>query len=349
MRSHLPAVVLAVAAAAVGAGDAVAPTALGPRTVRLTYEARVTPPEETHVLELWLPLPREDDQAVLELRLSGTAPATVVHLAPAGDRAAYLRVVAPKGAVVLTEDALVSRREVRTLVGASRATPADIDRAVYSAELAASSTGIQINDEVRAIARRETAGKPTLVAKARALYDWVFAHMQYDKSVPGWGLGDIPYCLKVGKGNCTDFHTLFIALARASGIPARWNMGFPFAYGDDKADGPREVEVKGYHCWAEFYAPDAGWVPVDVSEARQHPELKDYFFGGLFGDRVLFTRGRDIALEPDGVGSRLNYFIYPVARADGRDIAGVEWKFHYTDGADGTVEMRQGERMLRAG
>ena len=78
-----------------------------------------------------------------------------------------------------------------------------------------------------------------MTAKARALYDWVWDHMQYDKSVPGLGLGDIPYCLKVGKGNCTDFHKLFIALARASGLPARWNMGFPLAYEDGTPGGPR--------------------------------------------------------------------------------------------------------------
>jgi hypothetical protein len=72
-------------------------------------------------------------------------------------------------------------------------------------------------------------------------------------------------------------------------------------------------------------------VPVDISEARKHPELKDYFFGGLSGNRVLFTRGRDLLLEPDDGGKRLNYFIYPVARADGRDLGGVEWTFRYTD------------------
>src|SRR5262249_32201689 len=55
-----------------------------------------------HVDHLWQIVRRPGARRpVLELRLSGTAPATVVHLAPAGDRAAYLRVVAPKGAVVL--------------------------------------------------------------------------------------------------------------------------------------------------------------------------------------------------------------------------------------------------------
>src|SRR5437867_2994352 len=232
--------------------------------------------------------------------------------------------------VTPTETATVSRREVRAPLAASHASPADIDVATYAAELDSASRVIRIDDEVRAIARRETAGTPTVVAKARRLYDWVYDHMQYDKSVPGWGLGDVAYCLKVGKGNCTDFHTLFIALARASGIPARWNIGFPLAYGDGTAGAPQEV--KGYHCWAEFYAPGAGWVPVDISEARKHPELKEYFFGALSGNRVLFTRGRDLVL--DGRGKVLNYLIYPVARADGKETSGVEWKFSYRDVPD---------------
>lgn len=309
--------------------DVIVPTALGPRTVRFTYETTVTPPAGTHVLEVWLPLPREDDQQVLAVALGGARGATVVRL-PSGDRAAYLRVDDPSGPVTVRETATVARREVRAAPAASRATIADVDPAAYAAELA-STPAIVVNDEIRAIARRETKGKRTVVEQARALYDWVFDHMQYDKSVPGGGLGDIPYCLKVGKGNCSDFHSLFIALARTSGIPARWNMGFPLAYGDGRAAPAADAPIRGYHCWAEFYAPGAGWVPVDISEARKHPELKDYFFGTLSGNRILFTRGRDVLLEPDGTGKRLNYFIYPIARADGADVAGVAWSFRYSD------------------
>jgi transglutaminase-like putative cysteine protease len=242
-----------------------------------------------------------------------------------------VRVVDPQHPVTLTQTGVVQRGEVRAPVGASAARLGDIDAAAYAPELA-STPVILINDEIRAIARREAGSRPTVAAKARALYDWVYDHMQYDKSVPGYGLGDIPYCLKVGKGNCTDFHSLFIALARTSGIPARWNIGFPLAYGDGTGGDGTMQPVQGYHCWAEFYAPGAGWVPVDISEARKHPELKDYFFGGLSGNRVLFTRGRDLLLEPDGSGTRLNYFIYPMARADGVEVKS-EWTFRYADGA----------------
>ena len=317
--------------ASVASADELGPAALGPRTVRFTYEARIAAPDGAHLLELWLPLPREDDQSVLDLRVAGSSAPTVVRLTPSGDRAAYVRVADPKGVVTVSETATVSRQELRTTPSASRGVLRDIDPAVFAADLA-STPFVQVNDEIRTTARRETANAKTVPAKARALYDWVFAHMQYDKSVPGYGLGDIPYCLRVGKGNCTDFHSLFIALARTSGIPARWNIGFPLAYGDGKAGGAAQP-VQGYHCWAEFYEPGAGWVPVDISEARKHPELKDYFFGGLSGNRVLFTRGRDLLLEPDGTGRRLNYFIYPIARADGADVSGVEWTFRYTDEA----------------
>src|SRR3989454_2841495 len=328
MRS-LALVLSAFATTALGA-DAIGRDALGSRTVRLAYEARVTPPPGTERVELWLPLPREENQAVRELKLSGSGRVTVVRLPESADRLAWVRAEKPGEPVVLGVTALVTRQELRAPVSASRARVADVDLAAYAAELGASPS-VQINDEVRAIARRETAGKPTVVAQARALYDWVFDHMRYDKSVPGWGLGDIPYCLKVGKGNCTDFHTLFIALARSAGIPARWNMGFPIAYSDGKADAGDQT-VSGYHCWADFYAPGAGWVPVDISEARKHPELKDYFFGNLSGNRVLFTRGRDLVL--DGSAKPLNYLIYPVARADGKEMSGVVWKFTYRDVAD---------------
>ncbi len=327
MRRVAIGLVTVALACAVGRADEITPAALGSRTFRYTYEARITPPPDSRALEVWVPLPREEDQQVLDLRVSGATPVTTVRLA-SGDRAAYVRVTDPKQPIVLTQTATVMRREVHAPVTANQAKPDAVDAAVHAAELA-STPVIQVNDEIRRIAKEQAGNKPTVVAKARALYDWVYDHMQYDKSVPGWGLGDIPYCLKIGKGNCTDFHSLFIALARTSGIPARWNIGFPLAYGEGTPGGEAQ-KVQGYHCWAEFWAPGAGWVPVDISEARKHPELKDYFFGNLSGNRLLLTRGRDVSLPPDDKDPRLNFFVYPVARADGAEVK-PEWTFSYVD------------------
>jgi len=88
--------------------------------------------------------------------------------------------------------------------------------------------------------------KVTPLEKARAIYDYVFANMRYDKTGTGWGRGDVLYACDAKKGNCTDFHSLFIAMARSQNIPAKFEIGFPLPA--DK----HSSEIAGYHCWAEF-------------------------------------------------------------------------------------------------
>src|SRR5579863_5175882 len=61
------------------------------------------------------------------------------------------------------------------------------------------------------LAVKVTEGKTTTLDKARAIYDYVFTTMHYDKTGTGWGRGDVLYACDAKKGNCTDFHSLFIA------------------------------------------------------------------------------------------------------------------------------------------
>src|SRR5262249_59137549 len=145
-----------------------------------------------------MPLPREGGQTVLALDSGGPGSVRVRQL-PGGDRMALWHVEGPGESVVVRQTGKVARREVHA--DTAHADGVMIDPAVFASALAASPS-VQINDEVRAIAQRETAGKDGVVARAHALYDWVYEHMNYHKSVPGCGLGDVPYCLKVCKGNC---------------------------------------------------------------------------------------------------------------------------------------------------
>jgi transglutaminase-like putative cysteine protease len=160
--------------------------------------------------------------------------------------------------------------------------------------------------------------------KARAIYDYVVETMAYDKSGTGWGRGDALWACDAKRGNCTDFHSLFIGMARALGIPARFVMGFPVP--EDKKEG----EITGYHCWAEFYIEGEGWLPVDASEAWKHPEKKDFFFGNLDPNRVAFTIGRDIRLEAEL--QPLNYLIFPQVRIDGRQLSEIRPAVRFADG-----------------
>ena len=113
-------------------------------------------------------------------------------------------------------------------------------------------------------------------------------------------------------------------LARANGIPARFEIGFPLP--TDKSKG----SIGGYHCWASFFEDTRGWVPVDISEADKHPEMKEYYFGSLTADRIAFSVGRDITLEPKQQGPPLNYFVYPYVEVGGKPWPRKKMQLNFT-------------------
>ncbi len=185
----------------------------------------------------------------------------------------------------------------------------------------------RIEEEARLVAG-DTSGS---FRRARLLYDHIVSTVSYDKSGGGWGRGDAAYACDVRKGNCSDFHSLFIAEARSLGIGARLIMGFPL-----KANA-RTMEIGGYHCWAEFYDPERGWVPLDASEAHKHPEKRDALFAQLDEHRIAFTLGRDIRL-PGAEGGPRNYVIYPYVEVDGREHEAVETRFRFDDSGAKTAK-----------
>jgi hypothetical protein len=178
------------------------------------------------------------------------------------------------------------------------------------------------------LAIKVTQDKTQPLERARAIYDYVFTTMRYDKTGTGWGRGDVLYACDAKKGNCTDFHSLFIAMARSQGIPARFEIGFPLP--TDKHSG----EVAGYHCWSDFYVDGRGWIPVDISEAWKHPDKRDYFFGSHDVNRVQFSMGRDLRLNPPQAGKPLNYFVYPYVEVEGKEYANVSLAFSFADVPD---------------
>jgi transglutaminase-like putative cysteine protease len=169
-----------------------------------------------------------------------------------------------------------------------------------------------------------TADAPTTIETARALYDHIVDSVKYDKSGPAgtWGRGDALYACDVRAGNCTDFHSLFIGQARSLGIPARFTIGFSVP--NDKPAG----DIGGYHCWAEFWDDQRGWLPIDASEAAKDKTRRDELFGGLDADRVDFAWGRDIKL-PESAGAPVNFIIYPYVEVDGKPHTAFDKKFSY--------------------
>lgn len=168
----------------------------------------------------------------------------------------------------------------------------------------------------------DSVGAKTDLQRAKAIYDHVIATVKYDKTGTGWGRGDIYYACDTRRGNCTDFHAIFIGYCRALGIPARFAIGFSLP--TERPAG----QIQGYHCWAEFYSQEVGWVPIDASEAAKNPARRSYYFGAHDENRLEFSLGRDIRLYPTQANA-LNYFIYPYAEANGKAMTGLTSRITY--------------------
>jgi len=297
------------------------------RSFQFSYTAALNNiPVGAKKVAVWIPYPGSDaHQEITDIEVNCPYPTRVTKDAKYGNTALYVQVENPKEPSFQVEIAFnVKRREyVRKdfeKVGKSTTGP----KAVPARYLEADQL-VPLNERIRKLAVEVTAEKTTDLEKARAIYDYVVANMKYDKSGTGWGNGDILWACDAKRGNCTDFHALFIGLCRAVGIPARFSIGFPLP--EKRGEG----EIPGYHCWAEFFLNGYGWVPVDASEAAKHPEKKEYFFGGHDENRVQLSTGRDIVLDPKEAGPPLNYFIYPYVEVDGASFKDLTKRFTFRD------------------
>ncbi len=321
--------VLMLRAAAAVLGSRVAAPPVRTRSFHLSYQAMVAKiPAGARRLDLWAPLPHDDPyQQIRNLRI-GSPVAYSIATGAHGNQMLHLSIENPGGRTLrVTVDLDATRREHRQerLLGGPRL--AHDEPASELAQYLKPDRLVPVDAQIRAWAEDvvRKANARTDLEMARAIYNHVVATVKYDKSGTGWGRGDIYYACEKRRGNCTDFHAIFIGYARAVGIPARFAIGFPLPA--DRGSG----EISGYHCWAEFYAKGIGWVPVDASEASKNPARREYFFGAHDENRIEFTKGRDVILAPPQKGDPLNYFIYPYAEVDGRPFDGVTYKVSYRD------------------
>jgi transglutaminase-like putative cysteine protease len=295
------------------------------RRFDFTYTATVQVPEGAHTAALWIPLPNSDAyQEISNVQIKTDYPVSFHTDAEYSNSVLYVSVDSPKpGPLVVEMNCQVLRREHIHRPGAAlKAGDKDVPDPLMPRWLQPDKL-VPINQRIKDLAAEVTKGKTTDLEKVRAIYDYAVNNMKYDKTGTGWGRGDIFFACDEKRGNCTDFHALVIGLCRASGIPARFEMGFPIP--TDKPEG----QVQGYHCWAQLFVKGFGWLPIDASEANKNPDKKEYFFGAHDENRVQFTIGRDIPLRPETHTGPANFFIYPYAEIDGKAADKVERKFAY--------------------
>lgn len=295
------------------------------RTVEFTYKTVVSAGTAgNRTVDVWVPVPHNSPfQTITNLIIMSPYPYRI-DTAQYGNRIMHLTVANPTASFMIDMRFTATRKEhiqERLEAGNSPKSivaPADLAHWLKPDRL------VPIDGNIKRWAQGvvDSVGARTDLQKARAIYNHVIATVKYDKTGTGWGQGDIYYACDTRRGNCTDFHAIFIGYCRAVGIPARFAIGFSLP--TDRPAG----QVSGYHCWAEFYLKGVGWVPIDASEAAKNPSRRAYFFGAHDENRIEFTIGRDLVLHPRQA-QPLNYFVYPYAEINGKPVTTLVNTFTY--------------------
>lgn len=272
-------------------------------------------------VQLWIPYPVTDaDQDITTVNISGNFAESAVYT----DKVfrtpmLYARWGKDTASRKLTFSFHATRQEIVRRDFPSRETA--WDPADYSIYLAPTRLG-PLDGEVKKLADKITEGKHGVLAKARAVYDWTVENTYRNPDTRGCGFGDVYRLLQDPGGKCADISSIYVALARAAGVPTREVFGIRMG------NKPAQDISTWQHCWAEFYLPGYGWVPVDPADVRKMMlveklslddpkivEARRSFWGGIDGYRVRLGEGRDLMLNPAQHGEPVNYLMYPFAQA----------------------------------
>ncbi len=94
--------------------------------------------------------------------------------------------------------------------------------------------------------------------------DWIQKNITYNMEYLTTRLTD-SQVLNIRTGVCKDFSTLFIGFCRATGIPARYVLGYGLTNPDQYLY--KNIDNTG-HVWAEIWIPNYGWLTVDPTWAE---------------------------------------------------------------------------------
>lgn len=300
------------------------------RRLRFRYEVTVAPGAQEGPVDIFLPIAQSTpEQEVVSVDVESPVPGEFGTETTYGNRYWHAALDAlPQQPLTLRITYEVSREPIARADVLERAGDAYTDEELEEYRLfLQSNRRVPVDGELIDAVIADLAFSPddTLAARAKRIYDHVVDTMEYKKVGKGWGNGDTYWACNQRYGNCTDFHALFTSLARHEGIPARFEIGFPVP--TDRKHG----EIGGYHCWVKFYLPNVGWTPIDASEAKKRPEMRETFFGAHPVDRIQFSVGRDLRLGDAHDAEPLNYFVYPHVEVADEVYEGVETKFSFSE------------------
>lgn len=309
----------------------------------VTYSITLDASEKAQKARLWFPYPLSGDhQTIDDVSLKGNYTSSAFYRDRASGAHYFYAEWEGGGGERIFEMIFTAEVEERSFSDLQdRGEPIPVEVRPYLLSTDCLPTGGKIKE----VADRIVEGKDDILDKARAVYDWTVENTYRDPNIRGCGLGIVERTLAEKGGKCADISSVFVALARAAGVPARdvWGLKLGKHAEDDI--------TSGLHCWAEFYLPGTGWIPVDPADVRKAMLVKDldlegareyreYFFGSVDQYHLVLEKdARGIIFSPQQEGPPLNYFLYPYAEVDGTpldyfDAKEFRYSINFTAGAN---------------
>ncbi|MCM1328953.1 MAG: transglutaminase-like domain-containing protein [Ruminococcus sp.] len=123
------------------------------------------------------------------------------------------------------------------------------------------------------------AGITDSVEKIAEIFTYVTENISYDKTLAANVRGGsvtsyVPYpdtTLSKGTGICFDYTSLFAAMCRSQGIPARLVIGY--------------AEPEIYHAWNEVYTEETGWITPELFLKNKGYNIADATFYSSNSDK----------------------------------------------------------------
>jgi transglutaminase-like putative cysteine protease len=294
-----------------------------PRVYNVTYTFELHPQPEmvdySKDLKLWIPVPREwESQKSVRILSAKPEPHAEFTDPEHGNRIFFWDFGREPGKSLYVVELKYRLKsyEARIEIDPQRVGPYDPASREYKLYTRSTHT-VQVTPRVEELARQIIGDEKSTYLQAKRVFDFVTEKMRYkirmprlcttttcmlDSAKSDRETGELYY-----EGACAEQTTLFVSLCRALGIPARGVTGFigwrPWMREKDfklRYEGHTKLTPDGLaatryygafegHRWAEFYLPNYGWFPVDITWS---------VFDGLSSDRLILTKGSDVIVGP---------------------------------------------------
>ncbi|MBT3836486.1 transglutaminase domain-containing protein [Candidatus Woesearchaeota archaeon] len=176
-------------------------------------------------------------------------------------------------------EATVQTKNKRNKVSKKIAFPISKEKLIGFEQYTEPTETIDSNDiNIIKMASELAEGEDDLFKVSFKLAEWVEKNIKYDlNTLTASASQTASWTLENKNGVCDEMTSLFVAMARSLGIPARFASGISYST-SDLFDEPWQP-----HGWGEVYFPEVGWVGFDITFGEYgyvdvtHIKLRDGF------------------------------------------------------------------------